>query len=64
MIKVVVGKFIKKLDPLLFAKYMEMKQIVVIVESKCISIEERNMSRNSHFKWETSICIADILSPH
>ena len=50
MIKVVVGKFIKKLDPLLFAKYMEMKQIVVIVESKCISIEEWYMSRNPRFK--------------
>ena len=35
------------------------EKIVVRVESKCMSIEERNMSP----KWETSIYIANLLSP-
>ena len=34
-------------------------KIVVRVESKCMSIEERNMSP----KWETPIYIANLLSP-
>ena len=50
MIKVVVENSLKNSYILILGKYLEMKQIVVTVESKCISIEERNMSRNSFFK--------------
>ena len=50
MIKVVVENSLKNSYILILGKYLEMKQIVVTVESKCISIEERNMSRNSRFK--------------
>ena len=44
MIKVVVENSLKNSYLLILAKYLEMKQIVAKFESKCISIEGRNMS--------------------
>ena len=50
MIKVVVENSLKSPCLLLFEKYLEMKQIFVTAEKKCMPIEGRHMSRNCRFK--------------
>ena len=51
MIKVVVENWLlKKLLSFVSCKILGNETIVVTVENKCMSNEERNMSQNSRFK--------------
>ena len=45
MIKVVVENSLKSSYHLLLAKYFDMKKKLVTVESKCMSIEEKNVPK-------------------
>ena len=63
MIKEVMENSLKDSCLLFLRKYVEMDQIVVTIENIFMSIEGRHTFHNSRFKRETSIYIANLLSP-